>query len=460
MARLTAIIGAISWRQWLALVALLGVMNGAWWTFYNDYRWYEGTDSEEYRLLAHNMLDGHGFSRERSAPYVAAAYREPGYPVFLAAIFAVTGRSDNAAAAVQVLILGLTAAGSAHLGLLTLGNRAGAIAGGALVALSPDLGDHARYEFSEAIYVPLLVLAVLVTYRAQKVRTVRSGLLAGLAWAAAGYVRVISFPTAVALAITTVLAHRLRGPKAWAVAMVSVALLLSLPWIARNTVEVGRPLFTGRTGAFLIPRGDQAAAPFKTQISWAQTSVWALTYPVSALFVPTEKMHEEGYPLWQGPLGELELVSSTRSIMERGKLCPANEAVMAHDDCLAQQSIGLILTHLPQYLALMPVEFVRLTFYIYPSKLGVAHNLVIWLGLITLVACLARSSLRTEGRIWLALVIFSFTAPSLIGSANPRLGVPLVPFYSLFAGLGVILAVEWMARRLGLRELQLNSPPS
>ncbi len=113
----------------------------------------------------------------------------------------------------------------------------------------------------------------------------------------------------------------------------------------------------------------------------------------------------------------------------------------------------MIRSHPLQYVLMTPVEFVRLTFYVYPSRLSVARNWVVWMGLVTLAICLVKRNRRTPERLWLACVIAAYTLPSIAGDTQPRYGVPLVPFYSLFAAAGLVWLVERWGRPVAGRVL-------
>ena len=93
----------------------------------------QGADAGDYRRLAENLLAGRGFTLSAAPPYEPSARRAPVYPVFLAAVYTVAGRSDKAVLGAQALLWGLGC-----LGLAGLVGRAGSpTAGwvaGALVA--------------------------------------------------------------------------------------------------------------------------------------------------------------------------------------------------------------------------------------------------------------------------------------------------------------------------------------
>lgn len=435
--------GSRAWRWGLALLLLIGTLSGLWWMQHKPERWYPGQDSHEYRILAQNLLAGHGYSRETKPPYAPALQREPGYPAFLATVFAFTNTNDNAVALIQSVLVGVSAVLAALLGHVVFRDRAIGLLGGLATALSPDLGDHARYEMSEALFTPLFLLSVLATFQAWHTRRSGPALLAGIAAALAGYVRLISLPATFLVVLASLVWDRFNPPSigrrwGWAPILVGTMVLLAAPWVVRNGVALGQWTFTGRTGGLVVARGDKAAAPLEKQLQLAGTAAWAATFPFSQLVVPTERLYRPPN-IWDGPLGELELVATTRAI---DASCEGEPTIIARDSCQTRQGLEMILTHPVQYVLMTGVEFVRLSFYIYPSKLSVLRNWLVWLGLATVVACLLKRELRTRERTWLVLFLLAYVLPSIAVDAQPRYGVPLVPIYSLFAAAGVV----WLAR--------------
>ncbi len=430
-----------TWRIALVAVFALGLANGLWWTGHKAERWYVGQDSDEYRLLAHNLLDGRGFSRQHEAPFEPTMYREPGYPVFLVAVFTATGRSDQAVALVQSVLLGVSAVLAALLARSVFGDPRVGLLGGALTALSPDLGDHARYEMTEALFVPLFLLAALLSFRAWQRRTIASHAWGGLAFGLATYVRVMAAPTAAVLQGLLMLVYRREARRLLPLTLVmgGVILALMLPWIVRNAVEVESFGFAGRSGQYLMPRADKAVAPLDRQLRWLGLSAWVASYPLSEPVVPLSRLYKPPY-LWNGPLGDWAHLESERSLH---RYCthvesptPAQEMKLA-DECLMRQAQQMILTHPLQYVYMTPVEFARLNFYPYPSKLSLIHNWTIWAGVATIGVLLLRRR-ATRSHVWLMLFIAAYTLPSIVGDSLDRYGVPLYPFYALFAAAGAV----------------------
>jgi len=66
-------------------------------------------DGKVYSQIARNILEQHVYSHDTQAPYVPSIIRLPGYPLFLAAVYAVFGHDNNTAVrVVQALIDTLT----------------------------------------------------------------------------------------------------------------------------------------------------------------------------------------------------------------------------------------------------------------------------------------------------------------------------------------------------------------
>lgn len=65
----------------------------------------EPGDSRVYSQLARNMLEGHGYSEEAGPPYDSTLIRVPGYPLFLASVYAAFGEGNDKAVRVVQAVL-------------------------------------------------------------------------------------------------------------------------------------------------------------------------------------------------------------------------------------------------------------------------------------------------------------------------------------------------------------------
>jgi len=103
----------------------------------------------------------------------------PGYAIFLAAIYTVTGPSPLAARVVNALLGALTCVLVYRLGARVFSRREGLLAA-ALLAVYPGHGYMAWHVMPEVLYTLLLLAAVMLALKVAEHPTVRGGLLAGV----------------------------------------------------------------------------------------------------------------------------------------------------------------------------------------------------------------------------------------------------------------------------------------
>src|ERR1051325_4049352 len=65
----------------------------------------EADDGRVYSQVARNILEQHVYSIESQAPYTPTLIRLPGYPLFVAAIYAAFGHGNNTAVRVAQAVL-------------------------------------------------------------------------------------------------------------------------------------------------------------------------------------------------------------------------------------------------------------------------------------------------------------------------------------------------------------------
>jgi len=63
-----------------------------------------GDAKTRYDPIANSLLAGHGFSRDTAPPYRPDNFDQPGYPLMLASVYAITNRSTRAVVLVQLLL--------------------------------------------------------------------------------------------------------------------------------------------------------------------------------------------------------------------------------------------------------------------------------------------------------------------------------------------------------------------
>src|SRR5205085_2309118 len=115
-----------------------------------------------------SIAHGHGYPPSGRAPAGGpSAFRPPGFPYFVAGIYAVIGH-DPLAAQVVLALLGTAAAGLTGLiATMLWGRRVGVIALG-LAALAPPMVVLSTAFVSEALFVPLVLGAVAAVLQARR----------------------------------------------------------------------------------------------------------------------------------------------------------------------------------------------------------------------------------------------------------------------------------------------------
>ena len=168
--------------------------------------------------------------------YGPSAYRTPGFPAFLAAIYAALGHSWGAAGLVQALLGGLASALVVLLAAQVVSPR-GALAAGLLHAFSPTAIAYVPVLASENLAAPLAVGALLCLGASRRNRETRwwalvaSGFLLGLHL----LVRPAGAYFVPGFLLIAACAHKGRSASVRApVVLVCVLVLTLAPWLIRN----------------------------------------------------------------------------------------------------------------------------------------------------------------------------------------------------------------------------------
>lgn len=195
-----------------------------------------GRDPFEYVTLAHNLLAGHGFSESLAEPYVPNVYRMPGYPLFLAALYAIDGSGILALLIQQVLLIG-TAFLLSRIVIRLTENTGLALASMLFVLLEPRLWVLSLHTMSETLFLFLFTCIAYVLFSgALRVNTLATsiGVLSGLLL----YTRPIAILYIPCIALGLFLVR--RSYAAVLVYFLTLVLLLA-PWFLHTSALVGRP---------------------------------------------------------------------------------------------------------------------------------------------------------------------------------------------------------------------------
>ncbi len=206
---------------------------------------YEGIgDGGDYAALARNLIAGEGFSLGHVYPLALAFDTHipqpnniwaPGYPLYLAAWFALLRPSDWVAVSAAAFAIWLLILASYLLGRQVAGEKIGLLTA-AFVGLSQVVFYAAIEGTPEILCGAFLTFSVVILIENQNPkRAAISGALFGLAFLTRYQIAIVVIPLVVFF-----IGKRPREIAAWAVSTVLVA----SPWLARNWIVFGNPLFT------------------------------------------------------------------------------------------------------------------------------------------------------------------------------------------------------------------------
>ncbi len=270
-------------RGWLAAIGAAALAHAAFFIVYQQPDWTTAwTDQGGYRMLAHGLATTGEFTRYPGTPsFVPEAIRTPGYPLFVAVVYAIAGESHMAVAVVQALVF-------AALCLMVYAiarqvtSPAVSLAAAALTAAYPMFPYFGALTLTELWTTFVLTCGMFCCVRAVQTERVSwfaaAGLLIGLtSLTRPGFFLLPAF-LAVAAAFHIWQARRRTQPiVGWTVLCLAFAAVMA-PWFAYNyrhfgqltlspAGSLGRPIWegswqghwAGRTQAQLTRIAEQSA---------------------------------------------------------------------------------------------------------------------------------------------------------------------------------------------------------
>jgi 4-amino-4-deoxy-L-arabinose transferase-like glycosyltransferase len=233
-------------------------------------------DQVDYEALGWRLASGAGFTRASGAP---TAFRPPGTPALIAAVYLVCGHSFAAVRAAFCLVSALTCLAVGLLGARLFGERVGLVAA-ALLALLPNHAYYAQHMLSETPFALAIVLACLALARS---RDALAGLLFGVAFLTRPQ-SALCVPLLGLAAWLAPGADRRAALLRFARTAACFALVV-LPWMARNRIELG----------------SWAPTTLSGQVFWGAHNPVAVGDPTRVgSWLPVEGLVDAQHPLPEG----------------------------------------------------------------------------------------------------------------------------------------------------------------
>jgi hypothetical protein len=424
----------------ILLVALLARVGAAAVT--TDYKLVN--DAADYDRVARSVADGHGYpSTNYAAPGTPAAWRDPGYPVSLAGVYAVFGRSLTAGRLFSA-VLGALAVLLIFLVTRELWDRRTGLVAAAVAAIFPPLLALNTSLISEALFVPLVLAAVLAVllYRRQSGRNLRWALAAGVLGALAALTRSAGILLPLVMAVGVLTAPERGGKRriAAAAVLLAAAVLTIAPWTLRNARALHSFVPISTTSGLSL-------AGTYNPVTASAGSTEGLSYP-KGLWYPPFRVPEFRH-LWHGTLNEGEI----DRILRRDALRYATDHPVYPAEVAALNTMRLF--------GVGPGH--TFSTYAWYNEMGVPRRARPWttrsLQLLTLVALVGVFAMVTRrlsrpspaAFVWLVPIVLLFSTVFLVGGIRYR--APLDPFLVMLASVPLTA----LATRLGLTELRLTT---
>jgi 4-amino-4-deoxy-L-arabinose transferase-like glycosyltransferase len=197
-------------------------------------------DPADFSRTAQSIASGHGYPPSNRAPGGgASAFRPPGYPVFLGAVYWIAGQEAPPGGRLAGAFLGTITVALVGLIALRLWGKRVAVLALCIAAVAPPMVILSTALVSEALFVPLVLGAVACALEARRSShryrwAIATGVLVGLATLTRTNGLILLVPLVLAVAP----ARRRRRVAAWspAAAVLLAAVLTMAPWTLRNWV--------------------------------------------------------------------------------------------------------------------------------------------------------------------------------------------------------------------------------
>jgi len=375
-------------------------------------------DDRSYDHLAKVLAQGHGWA------YGTSAYRPPGYPIFLAGVYSLTGLPHDVWTSPRLVeaVVATITVGLIGLIALQVAGRTAMLISLALGAVYLPLVLVGVSLMTESLFGPLMLGAINCALRARTAGhryrwIVAAGILAGLASLTRGNGIVV----AVALAFVVWPSPRLSRRAILApVVLIVVTALTIMPWTIRNA------------------NAQHAFVPVTTELGPTLSGTY------------NDRSARERY-IWNiGGFPNYRAIKNNKKLTGAQVDSQLTSAVISY---IGQHPVALpeaMFWNTMRLLDLQGRRVSRMTAHtdVFATP-GIADIAVVsfWvLGCLAILGCFTRAARRVPRVLWIVpLVLWLSIAPVTTGT--PRFRAALEPFVILLAALGIQAVVAKLARR-------------
>lgn len=366
-------------------------------------------DSHLYAGLAESLYRGQGFSIHGHP----TAYVTPGYPLFLATLYAAGISDPLGVGLVQALLGGVTCVLVGRIADLVGGPRA-ALWAGLIGAVYPHFIFWTGYVLTETLFVFFVVVSLLnlawLPVRLSVFRAVGCGLLLGVT----ALVRpvILGFAVMVPLWLLWIPQVTFLRRLLLATLLICAMAIPLLPWAFRNSMTLGSPVFTSTESGVAFYQGNSAGSTGGSRGYVSTEDYIPLTIPPNFSEVEVNRYH------WQKSM----------------------EFLLAHPEAIPKLFIRkLVNMWRPTYGGASTRNLLFL---------GGAYLLVMAFGLVG-IARLWRSGLGKAGGLLLVCLAY-FVAIHLVFPGMIRYRLPAEPLLIVFAAVGLQSVLRLLGKDLTL----------
>lgn len=206
-------------------------------------------DAVAYDQIAQNLLAGNGYSKMPTPPYEINSTITPGYPFFVAGIYAIFGRARVAVVLIQI-VLNLMILALLYRFLKRRFGDKPAMWMGILFIADVNMAMFCAQQTSETLFAAFLVPALILILESLEHGRFPTAVTAGVLVGAATLVRPIALYIAVPLLLFILISHiwwrvvkLWRKLARWGI-ILALQMVLIIPWVIRNRVVFDESFYT------------------------------------------------------------------------------------------------------------------------------------------------------------------------------------------------------------------------